>query len=153
MGKGAGEEPYDGRGHTYYALLAYPYSYSAENVYAASIDDLRRDTGTHSEGVGSVLHYERDLEEVFLHFDVAGSRGVLAAFQAISANVCGDRNFDGQRPAEKGEDLGSLDCPPDAQDVPRGADAGADVPGLGTSGKNSIRPDTARCTGPGRVWV
>ena len=97
--------------------------------------------------------YERDLEEVFLHFDVAGSRGVLAAFQALSANVCGDRNFDGQRPAEKGEDLGSLDCPPDAQDVPRGADAGADVPGLGTSGKNSIRPDTALCTDPGRVWV
>ena len=122
-------------------------------VHAASVDDLRRDTRSHSEGMGSVLHYQGDLEEVFLHFDVAGSRGVLAAFQAISANVCGDGNFDGQRPAEKGEDLGSLDCPPDAQDVSRGADAGADVPSLETSGKNSIRPDTALYTGPGRVWV
>ena len=87
MGEGAGEEPYDGGGHTDHALLAHPCGHSAEDVHAASVDDLRRDTRSHSEGMGSVLHYQGDLEEVFLHFDVAGSRGVLAAFQAISADV------------------------------------------------------------------
>ena len=78
MREGAGEEPYDGRGHTDYALLAHPYSYSAEDVHAASVDDLRRDTRTHSEGMGSVLHYQGDLEEVFLHFRHSGMwKGII----------------------------------------------------------------------------
>ena len=49
------QRPDDGRGHTDHALLAHPYGHPAEDVYAASVDELGRNTGTDAEGLGPVL--------------------------------------------------------------------------------------------------
>jgi hypothetical protein len=153
MGERAGEESDDGGGYTDHALLAHSYGHPAEDVYAASVDELRRDTGTDSEGLGPVLRDGSDLEEVFLHSDVAGSGSVFAAFQAISADVCGNGNLDGQCPTEKGEGLGALDCPADAQDIPSEADAAAEVAVLGTSSKKFATANAADGAGSARVWA
>jgi hypothetical protein len=46
-----------------------------------------------------------------------------------------------------------LDCPPDAQDVPSEADAGADVPGLGASYKSVASADKSHDAASERLWV
>ena len=49
-----------------------------------------------------------------LHSDPAGSSGVRAIVEAVSTDVCGDRNLDRQRPPQEGENLGAMDRPANA---------------------------------------
>jgi hypothetical protein len=59
--------------------------------------------------VGSVLQLERDLAAVGVHAEFAGTDCFYFSFEALSADVCGYWNFDGQRTTEEIEELGAMD--------------------------------------------
>ena len=83
--------------------------------------------------MGQVLQLERHLAAVGMYANAEGAGGVYVAIEAVPADVCGDRDFDRQRTAEEGEDVGALAGEADQQDLQVGTDAGAAVAGVGVA--------------------
>lgn len=81
--------------------------------------------------MGPVLQLERDLGAVCVLSQLELAVSVHLSIEALPANVCGDGDFDGQRPAEEVEEVGAMDCAAMQAAVPGRADAGVTVAGLG----------------------
>ena len=127
-----------------YALLADSDRSAAQDVYAASLDELGRDSRAYAEGVGQVLQLERDLGAVGVHADSARPARVHVSLEALPADVCGHGNLDRQRAAEEVEELGALDGAAVQEAVPGQADAGIAVAGV------ARRSRYCRCFFPNR---
>ena len=118
----------DGTPVTRYWLI--PSAGSAEDVYAAPVDEFRGDQRADAAGVGPVLRLAKYLEAVCLHSQLAGAAGVCAALEALPADVCRDGHFDGFGAAEEGQVQRPLPGAADAEDLCGEADAGIDVAGV-----------------------
>ena len=85
--------------------------------------------------------------------DAAGAAGVRDAVEAISADVCGNWHFDGQRSAQEGEDVGALAGEADEPDLQVGTDAGAAIASVGATVDGVDAADGTECGDAGRGAV
>ena len=66
-----------------------------------------------------------------MYTDATGQDRVYVSVEAVSADVCGDGNFDRQRTQKEVQDLGAVDGEAVQKAVPGKADAGAAVASMG----------------------
>ena len=128
------------------------HGHPAEDVYAAPVDELVDEIRERTQRVWDQFY---EMGAIWKRSPAPGRCGLVAflLLSATSADVCRNGNFDGQCPTEKGEGLGALDCPADAQDIPSEADAAAEVAVLGTSSKKFATANAAEDAGSARVWA
>src|ERR1035437_3078439 len=97
MGERTGCPPHADRRCAHHSLLADPYRSQAQDVYAASLNELRRDSRAHAESLGQVLQLERDLAAICLYAELARAGRLHVPLQALPADVRGNGNLDRQR--------------------------------------------------------
>jgi hypothetical protein len=106
LGKRAGRRSHDGGRRAHHALLDDSHRSAAQNVYAASHHELRRNSRAHAKSLGPVLHLGSHLGTVCLHTDSARPARIHLPLQALPADVCRHRHLHRQRAAKEVEALG-----------------------------------------------